>query len=245
MIGSQDLLPLCTMVTGCVALALGFLLLAREHNASPIGQRAGVGLLMFAILFTLVEACRCTVADRALDWRLSLFVCGLVVTWGYRVFGHFRRKRMQFDDRDLDTMARTLYGEIRGYPLADQAAVAWAIRNRATRTNMPFMAGPLMGLAGAVDRVCRFPWQFSCWNEDDPNRPLLLALTSDRMRPQLDLARQVLESAGPDPTNGADHYHTEAKPAWAPAWPPEWARHYARTAQVGPHIFYDSRRSRP
>lgn len=88
----HDVLPLITLSLGCVALALGFLLLVVEHHGSPIAQRAGVGLLMFAILFTLAEACRCTVGGHALDWRLSLFVVGLTVTWSYRVFPHFKRK---------------------------------------------------------------------------------------------------------------------------------------------------------
>lgn len=152
---------------------------------------------------------------------------------------------MIFNDKDIDTMARTLYGEIRGYTPEDQAAVAWVIRNRATRANMPFFAGALVGREGAVDHVCHYAWQFSCWNESDPNRPLLLALTPDKMTTQLELARQVLESDGPDITVGADHYHTEAKPAWAQVWPPDWAARYARTAQVGPHIFYDSRKAIP
>lgn len=152
---------------------------------------------------------------------------------------------MEFNDKDLDTMARTLYGEIRGYSPDDQAAVAWVIRNRARRTNMPFMAGAFMGEEGAVDHVCRYPWQFSCWNKGDPNEPLLEALTPDKMEPQLTLARAVLESDGPDPTSGADHYHTEAKPVWATVWPPDWASKYHRTCQVGPHIFYDSRRAVP
>ena len=148
---------------------------------------------------------------------------------------------MNFNDNDLLVMAKTLYGEIRGYPKEDQVAVAWAIRNRAERHNMPFFAGNLEGKEGAVAKVCLYPWQFSCWNADDPNRKLLDKITADGLVAQLDIAREVLKGLVPDPTNGGDHYYTEAKPVWATEWPPSWAHQYKRTAQVGPHIFHDSR----
>jgi N-acetylmuramoyl-L-alanine amidase len=148
---------------------------------------------------------------------------------------------MNFDDTDLLVMAKTLYGEIRGYDHASQVAVAWAIRNRAERNNMPFFAGERLGKAGAVSRVCLYPWQFSCWNHNDPNRPLLDALKPDQLDHQLSLAKLVLGDQESDPTLGGDHYYTEAKPVWAAEWPPAWAHQYKRTAQVGPHIFHDSR----
>lgn len=148
---------------------------------------------------------------------------------------------MNYDDTDVLVMAKTLYGEIRGYDHPSQIAVGWAIRNRAERRNMPFFAGDKLGQNGAVSRVCLFPWQFSCWNHNDPNRPLLDALKADMLIAQLDIAREVLKGEAQDLTLGGDHYYTEAKPVWAAEWPPAWAQQYKRTAQVGPHIFHDSR----
>lgn len=152
---------------------------------------------------------------------------------------------MNYNHRDLEIMTRTLFGEIRGYSLEDQMAVAWVIRNRANRNHMPFMAGPLVGQEGAIERVCLYPWQFSCWNENDPNRKIIEDAPLGSMSQQLTVARNVLNAAGDDPTQGADHYYTEARPTWAKTWPPSWAQHYARTVQVGPHIFHDSRRVLP
>ena len=148
---------------------------------------------------------------------------------------------MNYDDTDLLIMAKTLYGEIRGYDHADQVAVAWAIRNRAERKNMPFFAGDKLGQVGAISRVCLYPWQFSCWNAKDPNRPLLDKLTKDQLDHELSLAETVLNDLEKDPTEGGDHYYTEARPSWATEWPPAWAHQYKRTVQVGPHIFHDSR----
>lgn len=146
-----------------------------------------------------------------------------------------------YDDRDVETLARTLWGEARGEPEDGKRAVAWVIRNRASRSRF---AGALLGTPGAVARVCRAPWQFSCWNEGDPNRAKLLALPVDRMAGEMAIAAAVLDGGLGDPTHGADHYHTIDAPAWATLWPPDWAPTMQEVARFGGHVFYDSRRTR-
>lgn len=138
---------------------------------------------------------------------------------------------------DVVTLARTLWGEARGEPLEGQVAVAWVIRNRASRSQF---AGKLVGREGAAAAVCLAPWQFSCWNESDPNRAKLLVLREDQCRREIGVASNVLDGLVPDPTNGADHYHTIDPPAWAEAWPPTWAPSMRETARFGGHVFYDS-----
>lgn len=61
---------------------------------------------------------------------------------------------------DIDILARTIYGEARGEPWEGKIAVAWVVRNRAER-------GGWWG--DTIREVCLKPWQFSCWNETDPN----------------------------------------------------------------------------
>ena len=148
---------------------------------------------------------------------------------------------MQYDEQDLATLARTLWGEARGEPDDGVAAVAWVIRNRASRAGF---AGGMAGRPGAIDRVCRAPWQFSCWNEGDPNRALMQALTDDRCARERAIALAVLEGNLVDPTQGADHYHTIARPGGARNWPPFWAPGMRETARFGGHVFYDSRSAR-
>lgn len=142
------------------------------------------------------------------------------------------------DDRDLDTLARTLWGEARGETEQGRIAVAWVIRNRAGRAAF---AGHLLGRDGAVDRVCKAAWQFSCWNASDPNRAKLVELHPKDFPTERLIAERVLSGRALDPTAGADHYHTIAAPAWAAAWPPDWAPAMAETARFGGHVFYDSR----
>jgi N-acetylmuramoyl-L-alanine amidase len=149
---------------------------------------------------------------------------------------------------DLDTMARTLWAEARGEPLAGQVAVASVILNRALR---PAFAHDLAGAAGAVARVCKAPWQFSCWNHDDPNRPLIApdpyneremanALKWGDYGSQRSLAAGVLEARTPDNTNGADMYYA---PQGMDGVVPDWAAKCKQTAVIGHQIFFDSRKS--
>lgn len=149
---------------------------------------------------------------------------------------------MIYDQTDVLTLARTLWGEARGEPLDGQIAVAWVIRNRAQR---PAFAGVLAGRAGAVMHCCLAPWQFSCWNDSDPNRAKLLVLREDQCRGQMGVASNVLDGLVADPTGGADHYHTIARPAWATPWPPDWAATMPETARFGGHVFYSSQKDHP
>ena len=70
---------------------------------------------------------------------------------------------MTVTEKDLDILARTLWGEARGESLAGQIAVAWTIRNRVNDGNAKSWWGE--GYVG----VCQKPYQFSCWNKNDPN----------------------------------------------------------------------------
>ncbi|MFN4017505.1 MAG: cell wall hydrolase [Reyranella sp.] len=146
---------------------------------------------------------------------------------------------MNYDDNDVAVVARTLWGEARGEPHDGKAAVAWVIRNRASRARF---SPDLFGRAGAAAAVCQAPWQFSCWNEADPNRAKLLVLKPIDMAIEMQIATDVLAGAIEDPTNGADHYHTIDAPSWARAWPPTWAPTMREVARFGGHVFYDSRR---
>jgi N-acetylmuramoyl-L-alanine amidase len=157
---------------------------------------------------------------------------------------------LRYNDRDAYIMALTLYGEARGLPKEGQVKVAWVIRNRAERAAF---AGPRqVGSEGAVSHVCTMPWQFSCWNESDPNSAKLNYLLrqydehqikSVDVQPQLDIATAVLEGIVEDLTGGADHYHTVAKPGWATQWPPYWTKAFGVTARDPGnhgHVFYSS-----
>jgi spore germination cell wall hydrolase CwlJ-like protein len=127
-------------------------------------------------------------------------------------------------ERDVDVTARTLYGEARGQPLDGIIAVASVVANRARR-----------GVYGATPaEICLRPWQFSCWNARDPNRPII-----ERVQPGtfvFDVCRLVaslvLRGLLPDPTGGATHYHTKGVA-------PDWSRGKTPSAVIGDHLFFN------
>lgn len=70
-----------------------------------------------------------------------------------------------------------------------------------------------------VTSVCQKPWQFSCWNANDPNRPKILRATGADTGFALCqvIARQTISGALVDPTSGCDSYFDTSidPPAWA------------------------------
>ena len=123
---------------------------------------------------------------------------------------------------DLDCAARTVWGEARGEPAEGRLAVAFVIANR-------YRAGKT-----SLQAVCEKPFQFSCRNKDDPNEPLLRAVTYDDLTLR-DCLAAVLASIDPravDPTSGSRHYHTTATKAW-------WAAGRQPIATIGGHAFYN------
>ncbi len=129
------------------------------------------------------------------------------------------------DAASVDTLARTMWGEARGEGVAGMSAVANVVLNR---LDMPERFG------ATVEAVCRAPWQFSCWNRNDPNLAKLVAVTAAdaRFASALRLARRALAGALDDATFGSTHYH-------ARGILPRWAHASAPAAEIGHHLFYN------
>ena len=132
---------------------------------------------------------------------------------------------------DLETMARTVFGEARGEPAAGQLAVAWVILNR-WRSGTWF-AGK------TIAETCRKHspkgiHQFSCWNEGDPTRARMESAgwNEPALRRAADATLAALSGLAPDPTKGAAHYHADTIPA------PVWARGKTPSAVIGRHRFF-------
>lgn len=136
---------------------------------------------------------------------------------------------------DLKIMALTVWAEARGEPEIGQRAVAWVIRNR-FETPGWWSKAPRIA-ANTVAAVCRCPWQFSCWNESDPNRKRLDDPATQNRADYLAIRKlcfDVLsESPMKDPTVGSDHYCTRAV-----ADKTRWAQDRGPVAKIGNHYFY-------
>ncbi len=132
-------------------------------------------------------------------------------------------------ETDRDILARTLWGEARGESPAGQVAVAWAIRNCVNDGKTNSWWGE--GYAG----VCQKPYQFSCWNKNDPNYAYLSGAKQIPFR-ELAQARiagdQVIDGKTPDPTGGATHYYATSIKA------PAWSIKAKQTLKLGGHVFF-------
>lgn len=109
-----------------------------------------------------------------------------------------------------DVLARTIWGEARGGGVPGMTAVAAVVLNR--------VADP--GWWGDdILSVCAAREQFSCWNEDDPNRAKALAVTDadPQFAEALSIAAMAVDGTLIDPTHGADSYYAlgTTVPAWA------------------------------
>ncbi len=133
---------------------------------------------------------------------------------------------------DIEIMARTIYGEARGEygrvdgGLAALIAVGNVIMNRAQQQTW---------FGDTVRDVCLKPYQFSCWNESDPNRERLVAVTDETpiFAQCFDVARAVIARSYPDLTKGSDHYYSHDL-----VFPPKWSLSAAERARIGKHRFF-------
>ena len=130
---------------------------------------------------------------------------------------------------EIDIMARTIYGEARGETVRGKEAVAATIINRVNFAKK--RGGYWWG--DSIDRVCRKPFQFSCWNDGDVNLKKIMAVKSGHrvFDSCLRIARRAVGGALEDPTGGATHYHHVDVS-------PPWSRGRAPVAEIGKHLFY-------
>lgn len=129
--------------------------------------------------------------------------------------------------QDIDILARTLFGEARSEGRAGMQAVANVVINRLKRPSR---------FRSTIRDICLQPKQFSAWNRNDPNRPLMLAatLSDPRFRLAYEIAQLAVTGKLPDITHGADHYYATYISA------PSWARGKTPVKVIGAHKFYNN-----
>lgn len=127
--------------------------------------------------------------------------------------------------RDIDILARTVWGEARGEDLNGKIAVAHVPFNRMEYRH--WSAGE------TIADTCQRRAQFSCWLPRDPNRPLLddVTLDDEAFQECMFAALAVALGYEGDPTGGATHYHTKSVH-------PHWAEGQTPCAEIGNHRFY-------
>lgn len=136
-----------------------------------------------------------------------------------------------------EVLALTIYGEARGESIEGQIAVANVVMNR-WRGNL--------GKYKTVKEVCLEPYQFSCWNKNDPNHDKLLALakemefdkpTNPALKQCLYIARGVMGYNFLDNTKGAKNYMTTE--LLNSEGSPKWAEVRKNEKVIGNHTFFN------
>jgi spore germination cell wall hydrolase CwlJ-like protein len=125
-------------------------------------------------------------------------------------------------DNDMEVFAKTIFGEARGETHEGQVAVACCILNR-------FNSGKWFA-GKTIAQTCQKPWQFSCWNKNDPNAQKIANLSYPTYSKYFPVIEEALQA---DITNGATHYYAPAI-----VKEPEWAKGKKPCFECGHHKFY-------
>ncbi|MGB0719257.1 MAG: cell wall hydrolase [Bdellovibrionales bacterium] len=135
-----------------------------------------------------------------------------------------------YRELEIDTLARTMWGEARGEGDLGLQAVANVVLNR---VKVATEKGGKYWWGNNIIQVCQKPYQFSCWNRSDPSFKKLQAVDESNLyfATCLRIARRAVIGALDDPTGGATHYHADYVA-------PYWAKGETPTIIIGRHIFY-------
>ncbi|MDR1390997.1 MAG: cell wall hydrolase [Holosporales bacterium] len=135
-------------------------------------------------------------------------------------------------DRDMEIMAKTIYGEARGECVEKKAtlasfapliAIGNVIMNRSKESST------------SIASVCLAPKQFSCWNENDPNRKVIerVTLKDPIFTRCFIVGAKIICEELKDITYGANHYYSRYLKK-----PPYWAEGRTPVVKIGNHIFF-------
>lgn len=155
----------------------------------------------------------------------------IIESWEHRVLRLVRAELEQVDqngglqrvrDPQLLCLAKNIYFESRGQPLAGQVGVAKVTLTRLEEGYASTICGVVR--QRFVPNVCQFSWVCTHPN----SRPV-----GEAWRLAVGIALAVLNNGGEivDPTNGATHFH-------ATYVRPSWSRRFAQHGQIGDHMFY-------
>lgn len=136
----------------------------------------------------------------------------------------------KYDETEVQELAKTIFGEARGASDELKIAIAYVILNRAEHDKK------------TISEIVHQPYQFSCWNKNDPNYPLLSEPEKhDKKAWQecLETARGVLEKRYENPIGRARWYHAERGAGNKPC-KPKWAEGQTPVKKIGNTYFYNT-----
>ena len=152
---------------------------------------------------------------------------------GFLVGSLTQSVRASDENNEIYCLAQNIYFESGNQPLAGKIAVTQVVLNRVNHPNYPTTACCVIyqakwrtnwkGVEVPVRNQCQFSW-FCDGKSDDP-------VDSPTWLTSLNIARNVVQGAYGDITEGATHYH-------ATSVHPYWADSLNETVIINDHIFY-------
>lgn len=151
----------------------------------------------------------------------------------------FPDKTKELKDQNPDVLrAIAVWGEARGEPTIGKVAQAHSVLNRMKQKKW------------SASRVLLDPWDYSCFNKNSPELPMLLdPVAHDSLGTWVQCYRAAVQaSAGQtaDPTGGATHYVVKSlwnRPDKRPGYP-KWFEqseiekgHTIKTVELFSHVF--------
>ncbi len=122
---------------------------------------------------------------------------------------------------EIVLFALLIWREDRGGDLASKYAVAWSVRNRVLH--------PSWWGADWVSVILK-PFQYSCFNHDDPNAVLFPFPQDTSWQACLKIAQEVYAGQGMDPTGGSTHYFDRSLDNHPPKWSTDASMQHAMDA---------------
>lgn len=185
-----------------------------------------------------------TLSGQGRNRMIEILILGLVVGGGFLLLpkdaqGAFTGQNSEFAAsvdpqtlRDIDTLARTIWGEARGEGAQGMQAVANVVMNRYRQSQASLAKARRFG--HTIEDVCKKPYQFSVWNVSDPNYSKIQSVNATDALYELALriAERAVMGNLKDITGGADHYHTASIS-------PSWSKGAQPLTQINSHVFYD------
>ena len=128
----------------------------------------------------------------------------------------------------VQVLAGTLWGEARGIGPGGMRDVAAVIMNRVNHQTW---------WGKDIISVCQTPYQFSCWNENDPNKAVIEAVseTDPVFMQARSIAMATMAGIVDDITHGATYYYAKSMPA-----PPKWAVGKTPCAEIAGQLFFNN-----
>ena len=135
----------------------------------------------------------------------------VLLVWATQVRGEGYTKQ--------EIVAITILAEARGEGKIGMYAVACVISQRAKERKK------------SAAQVCLQPYQFSCWNKNDPQRPHLRKLLKHKLAPYAMALAKDIKSLDLTFTAKANHYHTKRVS-------PYWSKGKRPVKIIGNHLFF-------